>query len=306
MRPPRPYAPRAKLLIVASEAAARRRAEAVAAALDLDITAAIAPDAATDMLSDRADAALIMLGERDTAALGSLTRPLTHAMEERDIGCVISMPIALVDTVHAAFGESTAELLCDPSDFELAGALGIVVSERTLRLHEPREERRDELAALRDEVGRIARALAALANRDDDNNGGGRFGEAPFAFRPAPAATPLLDTATVRAMIRTRRLREKFFAAELFADPAWDMLLDLMAARLEGRQIAVSSLCIAAAVPPTTALRWIRLMTNRGVFERRADPDDGRRVFIELADEAAAALARWFTAAAQLRVPVVA
>jgi hypothetical protein len=41
---------------------------------------------------------------------------------------------------------------------------------------------------------------------------------------------------------------------DLFADPGWDILLDLYAARQEGKQVSVSSLCIAAAVPPTTAL----------------------------------------------------
>ena len=66
------------------------------------------------------------------------------------------------------------------------------------------------------------------------------------------------------------------------------MLLDLMAARLERRQVAVSSLCIAAAVPPTTALRWIKTLTEAGLFVRVADPQDGRRVYVELSDAAAA------------------
>jgi hypothetical protein len=44
-------------------------------------------------------------------------------------------------------------------------------------------------------------------------------------------------------------MREQFFGPDLFADPAWDILLDLYAARLEQQRVAVSSLCIAAAVP---------------------------------------------------------
>jgi len=87
-------------------------------------------------------------------------------------------------------------------------------------------------------------------------------------------------------MIKARRLREHYFEAELFADPAWDMLLDLMAARLEGMKVSVSSLCIAANVPPTTALRWIKTMTDNVIFERRADHLDKRRVFIDLSDRA--------------------
>src|SRR3546814_4614981 len=65
------------------------------------------------------------------------------------------------------------------------------------------------------------------------------------------------------------------------------MLLDLMAAHLSGQRVSVSSLCIAAAVPATTALRWIRALTAHGLFLRQADPSDGRRVFIALSDKAA-------------------
>ena len=78
------------------------------------------------------------------------------------------------------------------------------------------------------------------------------------------------------------------------------MMLDLMAARLEGRQVAVSSLCIAAAVPATTALRWIKSLTEEGLFRRVQDPRDGRRVFIELSNEAAGALVQFFRAAARI------
>ena len=60
-----------------------------------------------------------------------------------------------------------------------------------------------------------------------------------------------------------------------------------MAARLERRDVAVSSLCIAAAVPPTTALRWISAMTEQGLLVRVADADDRRRVFIRLSADAA-------------------
>lgn len=98
----------------------------------------------------------------------------------------------------------------------------------------------------------------------------------------------------VRGLIKARRLRDQYFDAELFADPAWDMLLDLMAARLEGRKVSVSSLCIAASVPPTTALRWIKTMTEEQIFVRKADDKDGRRIFIELSDDATAGMVGFF------------
>ena len=95
-------------------------------------------------------------------------------------------------------------------------------------------------------------------------------------------------------MIRARRLRSRFFEEELFADPAWDMLLDLLQAEIAQLRVPVSSLCIAAAVPATTALRWLKTMTDKGIFLRRADPHDGRRVFVELSPSASEGMRRYF------------
>ena len=78
------------------------------------------------------------------------------------------------------------------------------------------------------------------------------------------------------------------------------MLLDLYAARLEGSRVSVSSLCIAASVPPTTALRWIGTMHDAGLFEREADPGDRRRAHITLSARAAEAMRGYFTAVARL------
>lgn len=108
-----------------------------------------------------------------------------------------------------------------------------------------------------------------------------------LAYAAGDAAANPVSAVAVRNLIRTRRLRDRYFPG-LFADPAWDILLDLYAARLEGRTVAVSSLCIAANVPPTTGLRWITGMTEQGLLRREADPEDRRRVFIALSDAAAA------------------
>jgi hypothetical protein len=108
------------------------------------------------------------------------------------------------------------------------------------------------------------------------------------------ARPPLPDPRLVRRIVRQRQLRARFFDGDLFADPAWDMLLDLTAARAEHVRVSVTSLCIAASVPPTTALRWIGQMTEAGLFERVEDDTDRRRAFIALTDRAADAMARYF------------
>jgi DNA-binding MarR family transcriptional regulator len=142
--------------------------------------------------------------------------------------------------------------------------------------------------------------------------GAGQVASAPMLFRSPErsyAAPPQelntrgaarISAEQVRALLRARRLRDQVLAQDLFADPAWDILLDLMAAHLEGNKVSVSSLCIAAAVPPTTALRWIQQLTDRGLLERRADPLDGRRIFITLSEVGLSAVQSWFDASRPL------
>ncbi len=114
---------------------------------------------------------------------------------------------------------------------------------------------------------------------------------------PACEAKLAVTAELVRSIIRARKLREEYFGAGLFADPGWDMLLDLLWARLEGRRVAVSSLCIAAAVPSTTALRWIKTLESRSLIERQRDPSDGRRVYVQLTEQAADQLIQFLTVA---------
>src|SRR5690348_13192409 len=61
----------------------------------------------------------------------------------------------------------------------------------------------------------------------------------------------------IRRLIRARQLRGRVFGQHLFADPAWDILLEAYASDLERETIPVSALCIASGVPERIALRWI-------------------------------------------------
>lgn len=86
-------------------------------------------------------------------------------------------------------------------------------------------------------------------------------------------------------MIRQQAMRDRLFPNGIVSDPAWDMLLDLTHARLSGKRVSVSSLCIASRVPATTALRRIGDLVAAGLAERIRDERDGRRVFVELTQE---------------------
>jgi hypothetical protein len=149
----------------------------------------------------------------------------------------------------------------------------------------------ERLLQLSNEVSRIAGALAQLSSHPDAG---------PKEPVRQQADVPAVAADKVMRLIRARRARSQFFPDDLFADPAWDMMLDLLHAELTHRRVSVSSLCVAAEVPATTALRWLTNMVERKIFVRRSDPLDGRRIFVELAPEMSDALHRYFAEAANL------
>jgi hypothetical protein len=84
------------------------------------------------------------------------------------------------------------------------------------------------------------------------------------------------------ALYELRRVREVFFGdnADLFCEPAWDMLLDIFIGQERGRRLSVSDTCMGSGVPTTTALRWISVLEGRGLIEKVRDPHDARRSFV--------------------------
>jgi DNA-binding MarR family transcriptional regulator len=94
----------------------------------------------------------------------------------------------------------------------------------------------------------------------------------------------ILAFARLKYDLRRRRSIILPDAADLFHDPAWDILLDLFIAAETNAQISVSSACIASGVPPTTALRTLKIMENRGILRGECDRDDARRRFVSLSD----------------------
>ncbi|MFL0413362.1 MarR family transcriptional regulator [Sphingomonas sp. 179-I 2A4 NHS] len=98
--------------------------------------------------------------------------------------------------------------------------------------------------------------------------------------------------AAARAIYSARRQRDFHFRnSDLFADPAWDMMLALLIDCADGRATSISSACIASYVPATTALRWIDKMVTIGLLSREADPFDRRRSHLNLTREACEKLA---------------
>ncbi|HEY0147376.1 MAG TPA: MarR family winged helix-turn-helix transcriptional regulator [Allosphingosinicella sp.] len=128
----------------------------------------------------------------------------------------------------------------------------------------PIQRRLDSLAR---DVEAMRETLASVASRVD----------APGP--PAPGAA-------AQALLGARRHRGEMLGAQLFADPAWDMLLALFVAAEQGESFSVSRLCAAAAVPQTTALRWLEQLEQNKLVIRAADATDARRTLISIAPDA--------------------
>lgn len=255
-----------------------------------------------------------MIEGRTLAALARLDMRVARAGAK----LIVSTSIEALDAVFATLDQCDPQILVQPSRADRILAVGRVLADLgNFRLREMSEEDRLSLLHLSRQVEAIARKLERLMDdrediRDDDD---GRVSEFKREYRHAESnpllnrrnsasgvRPPLPDPRLVRKLIAGRQARSNYFDGELFADPAWDMLLDLTAAQAENSRVSVTSLCIAAAVPATTALRWIKQLVENGVLVRIADPTDGRRAFIALSEPSTVAMARYF---AEVELPLL-
>jgi DNA-binding MarR family transcriptional regulator len=146
----------------------------------------------------------------------------------------------------------------------------------------PKDPSAERLRRLAEEVSRLASTLARLAM----NTGAERADRDP----QNAAGQPDVALELVSSVIRTRRRRRDHFRKELFSDPAWDMMLHLLEAEMLQRPVAISSLGAAAAVPPTTAQRWVKTLLHHGLIIRRPHPIHLGQIYVELSPATSAAL----------------
>ena len=257
----------------------------------------------------------------DAMTLAGLAR-LDMRVARSGAKLVVATSLAGLDDVFAVLDQSAPQILVAPSRAERVIAVGRVMGEAgAARLREMGEEDRLALLHLSQQVEAIARSLDRMhhgrasggtiadVKRDyrapeaRQNGGfGGRLAADPATGPSARGGLLLPEPQIVRQIIANRQARGRFFDPALFGDPAWDMLLDLTAAHGEGARVSVTSLCIAAGVPATTALRWLTQMVESGIFIRVPDAADKRRAFIALSDRALAAMSGYF---ASLRMPLL-
>lgn len=311
---------RAMLLI--GDAAAAAEGERAIAAAGGRLLRRIGWDEAPALLPQVVAASPVVLVEAADVALATLDAVLPAIRRFLDASggsAVVTLTRERIDAVAACLIDAPATLLCDATPIERTTALAAaaqafrptlhdsvpesVQTEREPFRHAGRESDEERLRRLTEGMAQISRYAADLMRPGHGH--GAELGapthdladrRRPFHGEPGQG----IGAPEVRRLIQLRQLRAKFFGQfsgeGLFEDPAWDMLLDLFAAELEGIRVSVSSLCIAAGVAPTTALRWITRMTELGLFIRHPDPVDRRRAFMTLSPRASEAMRSYMLA----------
>ena len=134
-----------------------------------------------------------------------------------------------------------------------------------------------------DDANRLLRLLTSHADLD-------RLG--PRDVEAGDESGRLL--ARARQILAHRRRRLELFGAELFGEPAWEMLLLLYVGQTTQRY-TVGQLVQASGAPKSTGTRWIDHLEQQRLVEKDQHPTDGRTAFVKLSKRGQDALALYLS-----------
>lgn len=108
------------------------------------------------------------------------------------------------------------------------------------------------------------------------------------AFDPDPADTPIDRIRPWRSAFaqayEARGVRRDLFGHNILGDPAWDILLSLVLAACDDREMTVGALCAAARGSMTTSLRVIDYLCDRDLIVRHRNPRDRRSFLVTISE----------------------
>lgn len=116
----------------------------------------------------------------------------------------------------------------------------------------------------------------------------------PPQKREAPAELQLLQW-----LHDVDEQRQRSLGGILEPDATWNMLAELLRARIAKRRVSVTSLCLVSRAPVTTALRRIDRLLVEGFITYALDPVDRRRKYVELTADGASRISGVLRALAQ-------
>ena len=98
------------------------------------------------------------------------------------------------------------------------------------------------------------------------------------------------------SLLELRRTRERYFGAELFGEPAWDIMLELMIARIDDREIRSSQLQSLKDLNESDANRCLEALLEARLVEGFDNADDLNDSSLVLSSEAARRMAELYRA----------
>lgn len=112
-----------------------------------------------------------------------------------------------------------------------------------------------------------------------------------FNFEAVGGSGPDTDPLTMRikratAILNIHRARDRAFGMDIFANPAWDILLNLYVASLEARMTTIEELCDETGGSAGTIARYVRLLESSNYVVRGDAQKTMRGVSFALSDTA--------------------
>ena len=75
------------------------------------------------------------------------------------------------------------------------------------------------------------------------------------------------------AIVAFRRVRSENFPAASFAEPAWDLMLELFIADAEGRRLTAGEVSQRCNISPGVLSRWLQYLSKSGLVVGDGDGD---------------------------------
>lgn len=104
--------------------------------------------------------------------------------------------------------------------------------------------------------------------------------------------------AALSRYLEARKMRAMLLGQNLFSDPAWDILLALFQAELEGSDMTLEKLSETLHLSLSIVVGQVGAMERRGLLvENRTSPNSRRRRAVRLSPLATDAMASWMSLA---------
>lgn len=271
-----------RVLLVDDEIRALALTERALVSGDIPCRLAHSADEAMTWLRDAPQADVVVSDIRMPVIDGIefLARLRDEYADRRWLQIILVTGHATVDTAIAAIRLEASDYLLKPVDpAALRESVGHALKRaESLRQVERAPPDSTEAAALREFAG-VASELAGDLRRMVRHGAGGSQAQVD--------AHAKANLATLELLRRLHGARQTIFGDAVMPEPAWEMLAELMRARLSGERLSVTSLALSSQSPATTALRRIEDLIQCGLATRTPDPTDRRRSYVELTPEGA-------------------